>query len=73
VSRFLNCVQITKAKMPRLDGRKPADKVFSKIESEAGASSAGDLRRRHAVLNGATGRIFFFVRSVLFVLLCGSA
>lgn len=42
VSCFLNCVQITKAKMPRLDGRKPADKVFSKIEDEAGDSNAGD-------------------------------
>lgn len=43
VTLFLDCVQITKMKMPRLDGRKPADKVFSKIEEEDGGSSAGDL------------------------------
>lgn len=42
VVAFLNSVQITKSKMPRTDGRKPADKVFSKIEDEAGDSNAGD-------------------------------
>ena len=42
VVAFLNSVQITKKKMPRLDGRKPADKVFSKIEDEAGESNAGE-------------------------------
>jgi hypothetical protein len=42
VTLFLNSVQITKLKMPRLDGRKPADKVFSKIEDEAGGGNAGD-------------------------------
>lgn len=42
VTLFLNCAQITKMKMPRLDGRKPADKVFSPIEDEDGDSNAGD-------------------------------
>lgn len=42
VKLYLNGVQITKAKMPRLDGRLPANKVFSVIEDEAGDSTAGD-------------------------------
>jgi hypothetical protein len=28
--------------MPRLDGRKPADKVFSRIEEEAGETMSAD-------------------------------
>jgi hypothetical protein len=42
VVAFLNSVQITKSKMPRLDGRKPADKVFSRIEEEAGETMSAD-------------------------------
>ena len=44
VTLFLNNVQITKFDMPRLDGRASADKVFGKVENEAGddSSTAGD-------------------------------
>lgn len=42
VTLYLNNVQITKANMPRLDGRQSADKVFGKLEDEAGDSNAGD-------------------------------